>query len=424
MQIGKYTLRHNQVALYEFLQGRDMALIDHKMRAGKTLPTSMVVAELVAKHGLTALIVAPPKVIPTWKQTLKDINADMTKISVLSSGQLSVQRLLDFKQEYANVPVDILVLDEIHMYRAFSLRFKCANFLASKASYRFGLTGTLFDKDLYEFFYPLMLLDRGALLGTNKEDVKAFMCDVCIHSGKVTMRPEKAAELMVEVRKFSHFYSAPEVKAPDEEFHKYELTQIQKSWVRRLVHTLPIPEIMNEHSDLGKAHINSKVLQVLSGFYLRKNGDALSLGVSQKWLTLFSLVNKLGGKGIVVWVQFVKEYEYCFAALNAFKVARYTEKNLRAFRAGEIDILVLHPASVGVGVDISCASHAVFVNHTASGIDNAQAYYRLSMFEGEGTKTVHHLVPNEKTAIERVKTIREKIARIREFSEENCFSKK
>lgn len=423
MELGGYTLRPNQVALYEFMKVRRRALAIHKMRTGKTLPTAQIVKENIEKLGHKALVVAPPETIQGWTDAFNSLNAPMDKIHILSTGIVSHYKLKEIKEMFKDWDYKTIVLDEIHYYRNHSTRFKNVKWLAMQATHRYGLTGTPFDKDVAEFFYVVQLLDDGKLLGTNKKEFESYMCDRVPNSDLVKMRPEWSDKLMVELKKFTQFYETTEVKPPDEIFHKYDLNSVQKRWVICLRHDMGIPEIDNEHSQLTAFHKNNKILQVLSGFYIRASGDIMSIGISPKWLCLYKLVKKLGGARIVVWVQFVKEYELAKAALAEFRVEKYTKANLNLFREQELDILLVHPASVGVGVDISCANHAIFVNHTTSGIDNAQAYYRLSKFDGEDIKTVHHLVPNEPTAKKRVSTIRGKIQKIRKFNETHSIHK-
>ena len=406
-----YTLRPRQALLLPTLLKVDHFMLLWQMRTGKTLPSAIAVAVRCENP----LIIAPPKVVPVWYEHLRLVSAE--NYTIVSSGILSPrEETVDGKLKKVYHPkltallsktFDGIVIDEIHQYRADSSRTKVVKKLTRNVPFRLGLTGTPFDKDLNEIFYPWMMLDSGDLLGTNKATFHKAYCmkdDPYKKFSPWVFQPGKKEILLTALKPNIDRHFPDSIKAPNIKLHQFGLTQEQEEYVEDLREGNEIPFFQGDDIEFSAGVIREKVFQVCSGFLLHtiyyderdeKGTKIVKRGITtRKWIKLRRLVRKLEGRG-VIWVRYVEEYNYVLDTLKDYRIKKYSASNLEALKKGKLDIIVAHPRSAGVGVDISCADWAVFVSETPSNIDQSQARMRLSRVDGLDEKDLHYLIPKE-----------------------------
>lgn len=225
-----------------------------------------------------------------------------------------------------------------------------------------------------------------------------------------------AHDFWIEVKEVSSIYKSGKVQAAEHEVIKYRLTAHQEDIISRILHKEPISESIDEvMAGLQVSNLRDKVRQVYGGFFLSSGYDILSCA-SFKWFELVKLINRLGGKRLVIWYRYVNELHICTRTIpHMYSSDTYTADNLQKFNDDELDILIAHPAAAGAGVDISHAEHAIFVTHSPKWVEVMQAFYRLSKYEDENAKKIYHLVADHKQDIDSYVTLKDKERTTMEF---------
>ena len=116
------------------------------MRSGKTLTACKYVKDSKAHK---VVIVGPPRVQDVWHTHINECGINDVCIFVSSA------KIKDFNQQYAQREFDVLIIDELHQYNSYSQRFRALRKLRERSKFVIGLTGTPFDKDTEELFYPM-----------------------------------------------------------------------------------------------------------------------------------------------------------------------------------------------------------------------------------------------------------------------------
>ena len=406
-----YTLRPRQEKLLPTLLRADHFMLLWQMRMGKTLPSAIAVAARCDRP----LIIAPPKVVPVWHEHMKLI--EYQDHTIVSSGILSPKE----KEENGKIvkipnpklsallkkKFDGVVIDEIHQFRKDSARTNVVRKLVKGLDFRLGLTGTPFDRDLNEIFYPWMILDDGDLLGTSKKKFHQAYCmkeDPYNKFSPWVFQPgmKQILETALSPNVDRHFPDS--IKSPKVNLHRFTLTREQSEYIRDLREGNEIEFFQGDDIEFNAGVIREKVFQVCSGFMIHtiyyderdeKGERIVKRGITtKKWTKLRRLVHRLEGRG-VVWVRYIEEYQCVLDTLSKYRIKKYSASNLEALNKNKLDILVAHPRSAGVGVDISCADWAIFVSETPSNIDQSQARMRLSRVDGLEEKNLHYLLPEE-----------------------------
>lgn len=398
------------------------------MRLGKTLPVC-IAAEVKGKN---VLIVAPPKVLATgvWDKNLNIINAS-DKFDIISSGRLTKE----YEDQLLTKDYDFVIIDELHQYRGNTQRTRILSKITSKADVVIGLTGTPFDKNLHEIFYPWKLLDGGELFGTNRTNFNNTYCmkeDPYDLRSDWVLRPEMY-NLIVDAIKpnMDRVLKKEEIIEPETIIHNYNLTDTQKELYRDLDAREPIEFFDDENVEFKGGVIKEKKYQLCSGFLLHTflesdpsgklpyiEDKVVMRGIpTYKWDLFRELIEK-ETKKFVIWVRYIEEYRLVLENVGSKRVKRFTPTSLKMLESGVLDGIVAHPRSAGVGVDISCADAAYFVTETPSNIDQSQARARLSVLGGTDRKTLHYMVAYEPQSKKLRNKMKEKRAKMETFLDE------
>ena len=417
---GPWEWRPDQARILPTLLASEYYMLVWEMRTGKTWPAYM------AMHALTrnrCLIVCPPKVMGVWKDAHEKLLGDDV-FDLLSSGKLEP----DYVTPMLNNKYDSIIIDEIHQYRYDSIRFRQLRRLTDRADRVFGLTGTPFDADLAEIFRPWQLLDGGKAFGRNE---KVFRMKYCAFdessNGTWEITPDGHDRIMKVVSPHMDRLSPHGLVKPEVVPVPYNLTRQQNEYYVALKAGHPLDFFNGENVEFNKGVVREKQFQVCSGFLLwteiwEDDGEEITQshvleGIPTiKWGVLQRLLAKLDGSG-VVWVRYVKEYELAKEACikAGLVVKKYSPKTLTDLNQGRVDVLLAHPRSAGVGVDMSVASWAVFVSETPSTIDQAQARARLSLLGDTEKKTIYYLLAQESNTEEQHKNVQGKISYLERF---------
>ena len=413
----RYALRPAQKELTHYLTKRRLmgwGLIVWLMREGKTLP----VCDWVARHTTgPVLIVCPKQVMPVWRLEFERTGMMMNGIYILPDSKLSFKekdakdgqnRLRALRNELGQ-NWETIIVDEIHRFRYYKKRYRMLKWLSKNAEFLLGLTGTPFDKSLYEMYYPMQWLSRETFWGdgaeiTSKDAFHKVYCELT-NPGRPhpdwQIKPELYDTVTEQLKLHGSIFRSGKVPVPVHEKVAYPLSKAQRRIIEIVISGTPIglPERMADVvSEAAKAIRNNKCTQLYSGFFL-DDGEVIGRVPTWKWWVLLSKVRRLGARTLI-WYRYTEEsnliLKFLTTYLPQYVVEKFTTENLDAFKAGQVDILLCHPASAGAGVNISHAQASIFVSHNPKMIDNIQAFFRISQYGDETAKTVYHLVANHR----------------------------
>ena len=392
------------------------------MRAGKSLPIVIHLRRL----GLKALIVAPLSAIKGWEETLAQYPPEGEEtISLLPDSQLDFKKKDKLKKIFME-NYEILVIDELHRFRNNSLRFQALRFLTKTIKYRYGLSATLFDKDLSEMFYPMQLLDGGEMFGKNRQKFYYKYCMRYDEESPWLVRPEKEQELRSMILKQASVIKPKELVMPARKVVKFKVSEEQKKYMRTIDENC-LPDFVLKEIDVFKIKAKDlvirnvskdpKKMQILGGFFLWKDLTFKNIIESYKWLRVKELVDFLmkNNEKIIIWVRFLVEYEILLEVLKEYRVLKFSSNNLDIFDRGEADIILCHTKSAGAGVNISSANHAIYVTESRSGIDAVQSSARMTKVGNTEAKTLWFLSADNAYGATSRKVMADKINNIEGF---------
>ena len=395
------------------------------MGLGKTVITLTAVNELMYNRWdvRKVLVVAPKKVAEaTWiSEAAKwDHLNHLRIIPVLGTAKKRVQALCTPGDIYVinreNVPwlvdhlrnswdFDMVVLDESSSFKnPSSKRFKALRMVRDRISRMVLLTGTPSPNGMEDLWAQVWLLDKGQRLGRTitayreayfKEDraypgqqyrtytllagaadrIKAAISDIC-----VSMKAEDYLTL------------------PDyiEDVIPVELDAKALKAYRELEREMLL-EVDDQTVTAGSAAVlNGKLLQLCSGAVYDTQGVAVGIH-DCKIEAFLELVEQLHGEHALVFYWFQHERDRLVRALegSGLRVRVYQgAQEEKDWNAGQIDILLAHPASCGYGLNLQDGGHhAVWFGYPNWALEIYQQANKRLHRQGQQYPVIsHHLV--------------------------------
>lgn len=389
------------------------------MGMGKTVSTLTAVADLLHDSFEVAkvLVIAPLRVAEdTWsRETEKWDHTKYLKVAkVLGSANKRVEALKTPADVYVinreNVewlvshykkkwPFDMVVIDELSSFKSpKARRFRALRKVLPFIKRIVGLTGTPAPNSLIDLWPQLYLLDQGERLGktiTSYRDtyflpdqrnqhivyswrlkpeaentIHERIADICI-----SMQAKDWLDLPKRIDNVVRIHLPPKVKKQYQQLEKDLLLPFSDS------------DVVADTA----AVLTNKLLQMANGAVYDENGEVKELH-DEKLKALEDVVEAANGKPILVFYS----YQHDLSKLQErFPKARMIEnsKDIKDWNAGEIDILLAHPASAGHGLNLQDGGHIiVWYGLTWSLELYQQANARLDRQGQKHSVIVHHLV--------------------------------
>ena len=393
------------------------------MGLGKTVITLTAIQELRYNRWAVAkpLIIAPKKVAEaTWSSEVakwdhlrglrvipvlgtpkQRLRALATPADVYVVSRDSVVWLVDyFKNAW---PFDMVILDESSSFKnSRSKRFKALKLVRSRISRLVELTGTPSSNGLEDLWAQIYLLDEGKRLGRTLDAYRQlyFTPDKRDRTRVFSYAPlegsleriESAISDICISMKASDYLTLPDVLEQD-------IPVALDTAAAKAYHQLEtdlLLQVDEETITAGTAGVlTGKLLQLCNGAIYNESHAAVE--VHQCKLEAFmELIEQLHGQHALVFYSFQHDRDRLFAALSetGLRVRQYTGvEDERAWNAGEIDILLAHPASCGYGLNLQFGGHhVIWFGLTWSLEQYEQANKRLHR-NGQGrTVVIHHLL--------------------------------
>jgi SNF2 family DNA or RNA helicase len=403
------------------------------------------------KQVLPTLVITPPVVITNWKREILMWSKipDAKIIPLVGSGKqrakllheaphdsivitnyeaLLMPDLFDELKLFLNRGPSCLVLDESHKCKDIgSKRTKRAVELSNVANYRYLLTGTPILNNLMDIYSQFLILDRGERFGKNFFSFRArFFEDKNRHMpmGKhfPNWQPIKHADQSIKdliapvsmhVEKSTCLTLPPFVrKVIEVELGKDQL-RLYEQMRKDLIATIQTPGQGERHSIAELAITKALRLQQIVSGHLRLEGEN---GHDAKTITIKDNPRRDALKQILediapyhkvlVWAVFHSNYDDIREVCTSLKLEYAELHGQVSNRDEQIDnfntnpncrVLIGHPGSGGIGVNLVAASYSVFYSRSFSLEFDIQAEarnYRGGSERHESVTRIDLITPN------------------------------
>lgn len=361
------------------------------MGLGKTVSTLTAFAELLDDCEVaTMLVVAPKKVAEaTWSdECAKWAHLQGLRVSVILGPEM--QRLAAMRQP-AEVyvtsrdliawlvarlggawPYDLLVLDELTSFKSNNAeRFRAVRMVRPKCRRVVGLTGTPTPNGLKDLWAQVYCLDMGERLGRTITGFRGRWFN-SYGKGGITYRldPKKGAEaeILARIADITLTMQAKDYLELPPLIEQDVAVDLSPA-VRKRYETFERERVMEFRRDMeGKprqvvagsaAAQMSKLMQFAAGAVYDEAGEAVEVH-GEKLERLAELIEEAAGEHVLLFYQFKHDVPRLAAKLKGLRVRKYEgADDLRAWNAGEVDVMLAHPASTAYGLNMQAGGHVI-----------------------------------------------------------------
>lgn len=361
------------------------------MGLGKTVSTLTAFAELLDDCEVaTMLVVAPKKVAEaTWgDECAKWAHLQGLRVSVILGTEK--QRLAAMRRP-AEVyvtsrdlvawlvarlggawPYDLLVLDELTSFKSNKAeRFRAVRMVRPKCRRVVGLTGTPTPNGLKDLWAQVYCLDMGERLGRTITGFRGRWFN-SYGKGGITYRldPKKGAEgeILARIADITLTIQAKDYLELPPLIEQDVVVDLSPT-VRKRYETFERERVMEFRREMeGKprqvvagsaAALMSKLMQFAAGAVYDEAGEAVEVH-GEKLERLAELIEEAAGEHVLLFYQFKHDLPRLAAKLKGLRVRKYEgADDLRAWNAGEVDVMLAHPASTAYGLNMQAGGHAI-----------------------------------------------------------------
>lgn len=361
------------------------------MGLGKTVSTLTAIQQLIDDCEVSrVLVVAPKKVAETTWSTEAQKWEHLHDLKVVKVLGTEKQRCLSLSQKAdvyvtgrdnfvwlvgkygGRLPFDTLVIDELTSFKsAKSERFKAMRIALPSVHRVIGLTGTPAPNGLIDLWAQIYCLDQGERLGrsvtkyreayfeTHRWNNIVVRCDV--KKGCEEIIRNKIADICLSMQAKDY------LQLPDLITHTatVELTPKVREAYERFERE-KVLEFKTEHGQepanvlaQSAAGLMNKLAQFANGAVYDDSMQVHEVH-SEKLDRLAEIVEAANGNSILVFYQYKHDVTRIAAKLKGYRVRAYQgEKDLNDWNAGQIDVLLAHPASTAYGLNMQQGGHYI-----------------------------------------------------------------
>ena len=270
------------------------------------------------------------------------------------------------------LPFDTLVIDELTSFKsAKSERFKAMRIALPSVHRVIGLTGTPAPNGLIDLWAQMYCLDQGERLGrsvtkyreayfeTHRWNNIVVRCDV--KKGCEEIIRNKIADICLSMQAKDY------LQLPDLITHTatVELTPKVREAYERFERE-KVLEFKTEHGQepanvlaQSAAGLMNKLAQFANGAVYDDSMQVHEVH-SEKLDRLAEIVEAANGNSVLVFYQYKHDVTRIAAKLKGYRVRAYQgEKDLNDWNAGQIDVLLAHPASTAYGLNMQQGGHYI-----------------------------------------------------------------
>lgn len=359
------------------------------MGAGKTVTTLTIISDLLLLDSYKILIIGPVRVIrSTWPDEIgkwehtKDLTfsiidgtpkqrekALQQKVDVYLIGKENVAWLIDNK----HFDFNMVVIDELSTFKnPRSKRFKALRSVMPLTDRFIGLTGTPAPKGIPDLWSQIYLMDQGQRLGRTLTAFRTAYLTPGRRNGMVIYdwKPQPDAEDRIYKKIGDICMSLDQAdcaKLPPVQYLKKYVILPKK--VMTDYHAFKREKVLNIEDDQVLAAnagvLCGQLLQMTSGQIYKKDEfgvttDEVTTIHEAKLQALDDLIESANQNPVMVFYYYKHELRRIQEHLKKQGLevrSLETEQDVRDWNAGKIDVLLLHPASAGHGLNLQQGGH-------------------------------------------------------------------
>ena len=361
------------------------------MGLGKTVSTLTAIQQLIDDCEVSrVLVVAPKKVAETTWSTEAQKWEHLHDLKVVKVLGTEKQRCLALSQKAdvyvtgrdnfvwlvgkygGRLPFDTLVIDELTSFKsAKSERFKAMRIALPSVHRVIGLTGTPAPNGLIDLWAQMYCLDQGERLGRSvtkyreayfethrwnnivvrcyvrkgcEEIIRNKIADICL-----SMQAKDYLQLPDLITHTATVELTPKVREAYERFEREKVLEFKTEHGQEPANVLAqsAAGLMNKLSQFANGAVYDDSMQVHEVH-------------SEKLDRLAEIVEAANGNSVLVFYQYKHDVTRIAAKLKGYRVRAYQgEKDLNDWNAGQIDVLLAHPASTAYGLNMQQGGHYI-----------------------------------------------------------------
>lgn len=308
-----------------------------------------------------------------------------------------------YREQYNRWPWDTVVLDESQSFKnQEAKRYKSMRRLRRLVKRLYEQTGSFIPNGYEDAWAQVYLLDGGARLGLTEKAYHQRWFAKEILDGTVVWDTKRGADIEIDRRLSDITLVMRDAQPPAERnFVRVSLSKDELAAYRKMVRTSVLEVAGHEINAVNAGVLYGKLLQLANGAIYTPEGQWVELH-KKKLEALWELLESLP-KPVIIGYGFVHDIERIFANaprdLGRFAVLK-SGKSLDAWRRGEIDYGIMHPASAGHGLNdlyVSGAENLIWFGFTS----NLEFYEQLNARLTGGHRrqgrnvVIHHIVAED-----------------------------
>lgn len=437
----KYIAHDYQARAIDWCMNKPRCGLFLPMGAGKTVITLSAVSKLKdAGEVNKVLIIAPirvarttwPAEIEKWEHTKhltytvidgsekKRLQALQNQSDIFIIGKEQVKWLVDTCG--SKWPFDMVVVDELSTFKNHQAqRFKALKKVAKKFKRFIGLTGTPAPRGIPDLWSQIYLIDAGNRLGKSIGSFrKTYLIPersngYIVYSWAVREGAQKEIEQKISDVVMSLDQSEC-CELPDLSFINVNIT-LSKTLKRNYDNFKKELVLELDDNELTASNLGvlcGKLLQYTSGqIYTHDSFKPLETIHDEKLKALDDLLTSANGEPVIIYYYFKHELDRIISLLESNSLRYSTlekDSDLARWNNHELDVLLLHPASAGHGLNLQ-AGGSVLIWYTLPNFNlelYQQANARLYR-QGQMEKVrVYHLLVEDSIDIDMMNALEKK----------------
>lgn len=393
------------------------------MGLGKTVSTLTAIVDLINFFEVSkVLIVAPKRVAEmTWGDEVENWqHLNGLRVSVIKGTAkqreaaaraeadiytVSRDNLVWLLQMWggSKVPYDMLVLDELSSFKNHqSKRFKAAKVIRRSCNRVVGLTGTPAPNGLIDLWAQMYLVDGGVRLGKTITDYRANYFRAGAQNGGIiyeykplpttaNVLSEKIADITLSMKALD-FLDMPELNYIN---NYVEMTAKVKKGYEDFERE-QVLELLSDDAEItamSAAALSNKLLQYAGGAVYDADRNVYAVH-DEKIETLKEMIEAANGAPVLVAYNFQHEKARILEALKDYGAEPLEGvESVRRWNAGEIPVLVAHPASAGHGLNMQKGGNRIIWYGVTWSLELYQQFNARLWRQGQRNGVfVHHIV--------------------------------
>jgi len=369
-------LRPYQDEAADFLYANDRAMVLAPVGAGKTAITlTAMQAMLTDCYASRFLVLAPLRVAqsvwPTeaakWAPKLKvavAVGSPARRLAALHGNTQVVVTNYDNLQWLAeqDMNFDAVVFDELtRLKNPSGKRFKALSTVIDPMQIRWGLTGSFTSNGLEDVFGQCKIVDQRMLGRSKGAFLQQYFHCVNRDYGDYVALPNSLDHVMQRIRPWTYVLEPGEYRdrLPPLNTVTIDLTMPMddyRAMKREMALIYPDAEVIAANA----AAVTSKLQQLAAGFVYDTNRQTIWTS-SHKLDAIDDLHSENQRAPMLVWYQYKAELAALKARFPRLQTLDNDDSILR-WNAGQIEMLAVHPASAGHGLNLQGQSRMVWMS--------------------------------------------------------------